>query len=223
VETARKIYAGAKFNDGTPLYSGYEPGSELGWAMMAAGPEPLSINANYFKSMVFGDPNWDFRTFDVDRDTRLAEVRTGKAIDAFNPDLKPFKKNGGKLILYQAWMETVVPPRTIIDYYRNIEKTMGGPSQTQDFARLFMAAGSGICPGFSNAEDFNTLKAIEQWVEKGVAPDKIILTHREQAGLGEQGKALRTRPACAYPKVARYKGTGDPNDAANFTCTAPSE
>lgn len=223
VETARKIYAGAKFNDGTPLYSGYEPGSELGWTMMAAGPEPLSINANYFKSMVFEDPNWDFRTFDVDRDTRLAEGRTGKAIDAFNPDLKPFKKNGGKLILYQAWMETVVPPRTIIDYYKNVEKAMGGPSQTQDFARLFMAAGSSICPGFSNAEDFNTLKAIEQWVEKGVAPDKIILTHREQARLGEQGKALRTRPACAYPKVARYKGTGDPNDAANFTCTAPSE
>jgi feruloyl esterase len=223
VETARKIYTGARFNDGTLLYSGFEPGSELGWATMAAGPDPLSINASYFANMVFENPKWDFRTFDVDRDTRLAEARTGKATDAFNPDLKPFKKNGGKLIIYQSWNETIVPPRTIIDYYKNVEKAMGGPAQTQDFARLFMAAGHSGCPGFSNAEDFNTLKAVEQWVEKGVAPDKIILTHREQVKFGEQGKALRTRPVCAYPKVAKYNGSGDPNDAANFSCTTPSE
>jgi len=223
VETARKIYAGARFNDGSPLYSGFEPGSELGWAMMAAGPDPLSINASYFANMVFQNPKWDFRTFDVDRDTRLAETRTGKAIDAFNPDLKSFKKNGGKLILYQSWNETIVPPRTITDYYRNVEKAMGGPAQTQDFARLFVAPGHSGCPGFSNAEDFDTLKAIEQWVEKGVAPDKIVLTHREQAKFGEQGKALKTRRVCAYPNVSKYNGSGDPNDAANFSCVAPSK
>jgi feruloyl esterase len=223
VETARKIYAGAKFNDGTQAYSGYEPGSELGWAMMAGGPDPLSINAEYFKGMVFENPNWDFRTFDVDRDTRLAGKRTGEAVDGFNPNLKPYKKNGGKLIIYQSWNETAVPPRTITDYYRSIETAMGGPAQTRDFARLFMAAGDGMCPGFGNAEDFNTLKAVEDWVEKDVAPDKIILTHREQAKFGEQGKTLRTRPVCAYPKVAKYDGSGDVNDAANFSCVAPSK
>jgi feruloyl esterase len=218
VETAQKIYAGAKFKDGKPIYSGYEPGSELGWAMMAGGPEPLSINAEYFKGMVFENPNWDFRAFDGDRDARLAEERTGKAIDGFNPDLKPFKRNGGKLIIYQSWNEMAVPPRTIVDYYNNVIHAMGGQEQTQDFARLFIAAGNGMCPGFGNAEDFNTLKAVEQWVEKGIAPDKIILTHREQAKLGEQGKALKTRPVCAYPKIARYKGSGDAGDAANFLC-----
>ena len=164
-----------------------------------------------------------FSHLDVDRDTRLAEARTGKATDAFNPDLKLFNKMGGKLIIYQAWNETIVPPRTIIDYYKSVEKTMGGPAQTQEFARLFIAAGHSGCPGFSNAEDFNTLKAVEQWVEKGVAPDKIILTHREQVKFGEQGKAFRTRPVCAYPKVAKYNGRGNPNDAANFSCTTPSE
>jgi feruloyl esterase len=213
VETARKIYAGAKFKDGSPLYSGFEPGSELNWAMMAAGPEPLSINAEYFKRMVFEDPNWDFRTFDVDRDTRLAEKKTGAAIDGYNPDLKPFKKNGGKLIIYQSWNETAVPPRTITDYYRTVEKTMGGASQTQDFARLFVAPGMGMCPGFGNAGDFDTLAAIEQWVEKGIAPEKIIATHRDN-----QSKAVRTRPVCAYPKTAFYNGSGDPNSAASFTC-----
>jgi feruloyl esterase len=223
VETARKIYAGAKFNDGSTLYSGFEPGSELGWAMMAAGPEPLSLNTGYFKGMVFENPNWDYRTFDVDRDTRLAEKRTGEAIDAYSPDLKAFKKNGGKLIIYQAWNETVVPPRSIIDYYQNVEKAMGGLSRTQDFARLFMAAGSSGCPGFSKAEDFDTLKAVQEWVEKGTAPDKIILTRRDQARFGEQGKALGTRPVCAYPKIAMYKGSGDARDAANFACVNPGQ
>jgi feruloyl esterase len=218
VETAREIYAGAKFSDGTQAYGGYEPGSELGWGMMAAGPEPLSINAGYFKGIVFGNPNWDYRTFDVDRDTRLAAARTGAAVDGINPDLKPFKKNGGKLILYQSWSETIVPPRSITDYYKNVEKTMGGQSQTQDFARLFMAPGAGICPGFSNAEDFNTLEAIQRWVEKGIAPETIIAAYRD-----DQRKVFRTRPVCAYPKVARYKGSGDPNDAASFACTTPGK
>jgi feruloyl esterase len=223
VETAKAIYEGAKFNDGTQIYSGFEPGSELGWSMMTAGPEPLGINAGFFKGMVFQDPKWDFRTFNVDRDTHLAEARTGKAIDGFNPDLRPFKKNGGKLIIYMSWNETAVPPRTITDYYKNVERAMTGPLSTYDFARLFMAPDGGMCPGFGNAGDFDTQKAIEQWVEKGVAPDKILLTHREQAKFGEQGKALRTRPVCAYPNIAKYKGSGNPDDAANFTCTAPGK
>ena len=70
VDTVKKIYAGAKFKDGTPVYAGFEPGSELNWNFMIE-KEPFSVNVNYFKGMVFQDPNWDFRTFDVDRDTRL--------------------------------------------------------------------------------------------------------------------------------------------------------
>ncbi|MEJ2246797.1 MAG: tannase/feruloyl esterase family alpha/beta hydrolase, partial [Acidobacteriota bacterium] len=64
VDTAKKIYAGAKFNDGTPIYSGFEPGSELTWNFMVE-KEPFSVNLAYFKGMVFQDPDWDFRTFDV--------------------------------------------------------------------------------------------------------------------------------------------------------------
>jgi feruloyl esterase len=143
----------------------------------------------------------------------VAESKTGAAIDGFNPDLKPFKKNGGKLIIYQSWNETAVPPRTITDYYRNVEKVMGGAGKTEDFARLFIAPGMGMCPGFGGAQDFDTLGAIEQWVEKGIAPDKIIATHRDN-----QSKSTRTRPVCAYPKTAFYNGSGDPNSAASFIC-----
>jgi feruloyl esterase len=71
----------------------------------------------------------------------------------------------------------------------------------------------GMCPGFRNAADFDTQEAIQQWVEKGIAPDRILAQYRE-----DSGAVFRTRPVCTYPKVARYKGRGDPNAASSFIC-----
>ena len=187
---------------------------EVAYMVADAGLD-LLISTEYFKGIIFEDPDWDFRAFDVDRDTRYSETRIGGAVNGSDPNLKPFKDRGGKLILYQAWNETIIPPRTLMDYYREIEGAMGGADQTRDFVRLFMVPGSRGCPGFGNAEDFDTLKAVEQWVEKGVAPEKIIYSHRDR------GKVYRTRPVCAYPNVAIYRGSGDPNDAANFSCGTP--
>jgi feruloyl esterase len=72
----------------------------------------------------------------------------------------------------------------------------------------------GHCGGGPGPNQFDHLTALEQWVEKGVAPDKIIATH------STAGKVDRTRPLCVYPQVARWKGTGSSDDAANFTCVA---
>jgi len=228
VDTVRKIYEGAKFKDGKPIYSGFERGSELSWAFMIE-KEPFSVNLNYFKGMVFQDPNWDFKTFDVDRDTRLGIERTGKYVDGNNPDLRPFKKAGGKIVLVSSWNSLALPPRQFVEYYKSVEKAMGGPEQTQDFARMFAIPGAGGCPGFmSNVEDFNSFDAMLQWVEKGKAPDKIIYSYRESGsrtagGMGSGGKVYRTRPVCAYPKVSKYKGSGGVNDAANFACVDPGK
>jgi len=222
VDTVRKIYEGAKFKDGTQIYAGFERGSELSWSFMIE-KEPFYVNWDYFRGMVYQDPNWDFRTLDVDRDTRLAVERTGKYVDGNNPDLRPFKNAGGKIIMYQSWNSTGLPPRSLVEYYRSVEKIMGGPAQTQDFARLFVVPGSTGCPGFGDAEDFNTFDAIQQWLEKGVPPEKIIHAYRDPGAARGQGKVYRTRPVCAYPKNARYKGSGDINDAANFTCVAPGK
>jgi feruloyl esterase len=210
------------FKDGTPIYSGFERGSELNWNFMIE-KEPFSVNINYFKGMVVQDPNWDFRTFDVDRDTRLGIERVGKYVDGNNPDLKPFKKAGGKLIIISSWNSMGLPPRQVQEYYREVEKVVGGPKQTQDFARLFAVPGSGGCPGFmANVEDFDAFDAMVQWVEKGKAPDKIIYSHREAggraAGMGAPAKVYRTRPVCAYPKVPAYKGKGDTDTAESFSC-----
>jgi feruloyl esterase len=223
VDTARKIYAGAKFKDGTQIYSGFEPGSELNWNFMTE-KEPFSVNLNYFKGMVFENKDWDFRTFNVDRDTRLAIKKTGKQVDGNNPDLSPFKKAGGKIIMISSWNSLALPNRSYVDYYRSVETAMGGRHQTQDFARMFAVPGSNGCPGFmANSEDFNAFDAIQQWVEKGNAPDKIIFSHREAGSrgagaMGGGGKVYRTRPVCSYPQVSKYKGSGDINDAANFYC-----
>jgi feruloyl esterase len=221
LDTVRKIYEGAKFNDGTPIYTGFEPGSELTWNFMIE-KEPFSVNLVYFKGMVFEDPNWDFRTFHVDRDTRLGIEKTSAAVDANNPDLRPFKEAGGKIIMMASWNSMGLPPRQLVKYYKEVAEVMGGYEQTQDFARLFTVPGSGGCPAMSNPEDFEVFEALVDWVEKGKAPDRIIYPHIEGGGImGGRGEVYRTRPVCPYPKQARYKGSGDVNDAANFTCVDP--
>jgi len=214
VDTAQKIYAGAKFKDGTPIYSGFEPGSELTWNFMIEN-EPFSVNINYFKGMVFEDSDWDFRTFDLERDTRLGIEKTAAVVDGNNPNLKPFKDAGGKLIIVSSWNSLALPPRQVVEYYNSVEEAMGGLDQTQDFARLFSIPGAGGCVV---GENFKAFEALQEWVEKDKAPDQIIYNHTE-AGRG--GNVYRTRPVCAHPKISKYKGSGDINDAANFTCVSP--
>jgi feruloyl esterase len=215
VETARRIYAGAKFSDGTPIYSGFEPGSELVWAMMIKGPKPFAISDGFFKYIAFENPNWDFRTLDVDADTRKIDARLGPIINHTQTDLNAFKKRGGKLIMYQDWNETWVPPRTATTYYDGVIKIMGGANKTRDFFRLFMIPDFSMCaemfPG-----TFDALGAVQKWVEEGIAPDPIKATYPSR------GEVTRTRPICAYPEVAIYKGSGDINDAANFKCGKPT-
>jgi feruloyl esterase len=223
-DTVRKIYEGAKFNDGTPIYSGFERGSELTWAFMIE-KEPFSVNLNYFKGLVFEDPDWDFRTFDVDRDTRLGIEKTGKAVDGINPNLKPFRDAGGKIMMVSSWNSLALPPRSYVEYYKDVAKTMGGYRKTQDFARLFTVPASDGCPAFGNPQGFKTFDALVDWVENDKAPDRIIYPHTTGGGMMSRGPAevYRTRPVCPYPEQARYKGSGDVNDAANFECVDPGK
>jgi feruloyl esterase len=215
VETARRIYAGAKFSDGTQIYSGFEPGSELVWEMMIGGPEPLVINNGFFKYIAFENPDWDFRTFNLDVDTHKIDKRLGPILNHTQTDLRAFKSRGGKLIMYQDWNETWVPPRTATTYYDGVVKTMGGEDTTNSFFRLFMIPDYGMCAGMFPGT-FDALGAVQKWVEEGIAPEQIGATY------SKGDKITRTRPICHYPEVAIYKGSGNTNDAANFKCGKPA-
>ncbi len=215
VKTAEAIYAGAKFANGKQIYPGMEPGSELAWRAMAGGPEPVGIGDGFFKYMVFDNPNWDFRTLNVDRDTRYADKKLGSMMNAVDPNLKAFDERGGKLVMYHGWADQLIAPGNSINYYKSVVAAMGGLVKTQTFARLFMVPGMTHCAGGTGPTVFDALGALEKWREEGVAPSKII------ASKSEHGKVVETRPLCPYPQDAIYKGSGDTNDAANFVCGNP--
>jgi feruloyl esterase len=221
VDAIRKVYDGAKNpRTGEQIFTGWPRGSEgfgdsaaQSWRQYLVDPgEPSRVGL--FRYFLFHDPNWDWRTLSFDRDLAYAEQRL-PFLPAVDKDLTAFKKRGNKLIVYTGWADPVVPPQDTAAYYEAVTKTMGGPEKTRDFFRFFAAPGMGHCAGGPGPNTFDALAALEQWVEKGIAPDKLIASHVTN------GKVDRTRPLCTYPLVARWKGTGSSDDAANFACVAP--
>lgn len=215
VKTAQTIYAGAKWADGKQIFPGLEPGTELDWKMMVGGPEPGAISNGFFQYMVFDNPSWDFRTFNLQRDTRYADKKLGSMMNAIDPNLEKFEAHGGKLVMYDGWGDQLIAPQNGVNYYTSVVNAMGGLQKTQKFARLFMVPGMKHCAGGVGPTTFDPLSAVEKWREQGVAPTKII------ASKSEGGKVVETRPLCPYPQAAIYKGSGDTNDAANFVCGNP--
>jgi feruloyl esterase len=218
VEAAKKTYEGVKNpRTGEQIFTGWPRGSEgfgeapgQSWrAYIMDPPEPMRVG--FFRYFLFHDPNWDYRTVDWERDLAYAEQKL-PFMAAVERDLSPFKKRGGKLLMYTGWSDPVVPPQDTVAYYEAVAKAMGGMERTRDFFRLFMAPGMGHCSGGPGPNQFDHLTALEQWVEKGVAPDKLIASHVTN------GKVDRTRPLCVYPQVARWKGTGSGDEAASFAC-----
>ena len=214
VETATKLYGPATTAHSVQFFPGLEPGSELGWGFLIGGPEPSRIGSDYFTYIIHKDPHWNPRTMDFDKGVPQADVFDHGTISAIDPDLAKFKAHGGKLIMYHGWADALIAPQNSINYYSSVETAMGGTGKTNDFLRLFMAPGMGHCFGGDGPSSFDALRALETWVEQGKAPEEIVASHITN------GQVDRTRPLCVYPKVAKYKGTGSSDDAANFSCEA---
>jgi feruloyl esterase len=213
VEAARIVMSPIRDpKTGVEIFPGLESGTELGWAGLVGGFEPNATALDQFKYVVFKDPNWDWRTFDLTRDLARANQVDNGTINAINPDLGKFAGHGGKLLMYHGWSDPLVAPRASVNYYMSVVKKMGGPEQTSNWVRLFMAPGMGHCGGGEGPNTFDMLTALEQWVEKGQAPAQIIASH------STSGAVDRTRPLCPYPQVATYAGSGSIDQAANFAC-----
>ncbi len=216
VEAARKMYQpGVNPRTGAQLFPSLAPGSELGWGIQVAGPEPSANIFDHFKYVVYKDPNWDWRTFDFDTGIARAAQPENDVMNSTDPNLKPFFAHNGKLLLYHGWSDPNVSPLNTIKYYKSVMDTLGGAAKTSNNVRLFMEPGMGHCGGGEGPNVFDKVGTLEQWVEQNKAPDKIIASHMTE------GKVDRTRPLCPYPQVAKYKGTGSIDDAANFACAAP--
>jgi feruloyl esterase len=215
VETVRKSYAEAvNPRTGQNLFPALTPGSELGWATLG-GPQPSPIILDHYKYVVFKNPDWDWRTFDFDKDVVRAEEPENVVMNSTDPNLGPFFARHGKLLMYHGWADPNISPLATIQYYKSVMDTMGGEKKTSDSVRLFLAPGMGHCGGGEGPNKMDLEGAIDQWVDKGAAPDKIIASH------ATAGKVDRTRPLCPYPQVAQYKGSGSIDEAANFSCKLP--
>jgi hypothetical protein len=177
--------------------------------------------------MVYEKSAWDYHTFNVDREMKSADDKAARALNATDPDLKRFEARGGKLIMFHGWSDAAIPPANAIDYYEKVLGKMGA-KDTDQVVRLFMVPGMQHCGGGPGPNSFgggssaagdpqhDLSAALEQWVESNVAPSRIVATKFKTAGVVE-----RTRPLCAYPQVAHWKGTGSTDEAANFECVKP--
>jgi feruloyl esterase len=211
VETVRRIYADVTNpRTGEVYFPGHEPGSENGWGTMA-GANPFGVAIDMFKYVVFGDPNWDYKTLNFDTDMVKA-LKAGAVIDAMNANLQPYFSRGGKIIQYHGWNDPQISPRSSVHYYEAVVKGNGGLAKVQENHRLFMVPGMNHCGGGDGAATFDMLTALTQWVEQGKAPASIPASRTNPD---------RTRLLCPYPATARYKGTGSTDDASNFVCALP--
>jgi feruloyl esterase len=215
VEAVQAIYAGPKNSSGKEVFPTFEPGSELGWFILG-GKEAASVASDSFTYVVYKNPKWDWHTMNLDNDVTQIEKTYGSLIDATDPNMKPFFAHKGKLLMYHGWSDQLIAPENSIQYYSRVVKNLGGEAKASDDVRLFMVPGMAHCGGGEGPNDFDKMTAIQQWVEQGKAPETMLASQLDKSGTVE-----RTRPLCVYPKIAKYKGAGSTDDAANFTCAMP--
>jgi hypothetical protein len=240
VLAARNVYAGPHTSQGVPISTrGVFPGSELDWGVDEHSSAEV---AEFFKYVLFRPAPgaaWKVTDFDFDSDYKRLGLGAPYADD--NPDLRKFKASGGKLLVAQGGNDTLEIPGAIFDYYETVQRTMGGRAATMDFFRLFMVPAMKHCSSGDGAFAVDYLTYLEDWVERGRAPDEMIGAHVDSSYLLEHSEdgasaderiwwaafkltypldpeipVTFTRPLYPYPAFARYKGTGDPNDARNF-------
>lgn len=214
----RQFYAPLRDENGRALDQGLLPG-----VLVDSGRSSLAPAT--FGQAIRGQADWTGEGFSVAGDLAAID-RVMPELRADRTDLSAFKKRGGKAILYEGWMDPAVAALMMVDYYEAVEARMGGSAQTRDFLRMFMVPGMLHCGGGPGADQFggsgddapqpdadhDLLSALEAWVERGKAPERIV------AAKVEGGKVTRTHPLCAYPAAARYDSRGPTDAAASFTC-----
>ena len=246
IQAARNVYGVPRTSAGMPIATrGVFPGSEMDWEVDSGSSAEV---AEFFKYMLFRPaPGGTWKITDFNFDNDYQRLGLGALYTDNNPDLRRYKAAGGKLIVAQGGNDGLEIPGAIFDYYETVERTMGGRESTTDFFRLFLVPGMRHCSAGDGAFAVDYLGYLEAWVEDGRPPDVMIGAHvdtsylvrrSEDQGASERDKvwweAFKlafpldpeipvnfTRPLYPYPMFAKYKGSGDPNDARNFSPVTP--
>ena len=195
----KKALAGPKTSTGTQVYAAflYDTGITNGLpfrGLLSPGPG------------VFGPATTDM-TMDVDKEA-LAAVQP--LVDSMSTNLTTFFAHGGKLIFYHGDSDPWFSPLDTFGYYKDMATANGGLETVSKWSQFYFVPGMSHCGGGQALDQFDLLGAIVNWVEKGTAPVSVTATGKAFPG--------RSRPLCAYPKHAQYKGDGNPEDANSFEC-----
>ncbi|MDC2862324.1 MULTISPECIES: tannase/feruloyl esterase family alpha/beta hydrolase [unclassified Delftia] len=233
IESVRLIYAQkdvpVTVSQGARGYPGYGRGGAAtsDWEAYVFGPSFAARDSfNYMAAqaaarLVEGNPNADLLAHDPTQ-YQSQYLRLANMIDANNPDLSAFADNGGKLLVWYGMGDTCVSVYRTADYLDSV-RTRLGASKVQGFARMLSSPSIGHNldgPG-TDPVSIDLLAAMDAWVERGTAPDRLVATRYEpaNAGTGTRRPVLQ-RPVCEYPKFPRYDGRGDPAKAESFSCSA---
>jgi feruloyl esterase len=221
VHTLEMLYQGPR-NPRTQvqIYPPFTEGSEAGWNVIIGGSEPY--RKNFWSEWVFEDSAWSWKTFDWDLDVARADQKFALVINANDSDLSAFEAHGGKVLMYQGWIDPITSALDTIRYYDAVTEAMGGARKTREFARLFLVPGMGHCGTFGTGsfatmpEDDglgrDPLSLLERWVEKSDPPKRLVVEETMGPKMG------RTRLACAVPERSAWNRKGSIDRAESFVC-----
>ncbi|WP_408872145.1 tannase/feruloyl esterase family alpha/beta hydrolase [Gluconobacter sp. Dm-62] len=210
VKAAEQIYRGpVDPRTGKVIFPGPAKGSEDGFS---ADGKAFPVALDLFMFAAFQNPEWDWTTLNWNTDITAATRKLGPLLHV-DDNLEPFFRHGGKLLMYIGWNDGH-NPQQLAGYYQALMQN-AAPAE-RNSARLFEIPGMRHCYGGAGCDTFSKLGAIDEWVVRQNAPEKIV------ASRVVDGKVVRTRPLCAWPEAALYDGHGDPAVASNFVCVLPN-
>jgi feruloyl esterase len=208
-DVIRKIWEGPRAQDGTFLWYGLSRGADL---TALGGRQPFFVSMDWIRYFLVQNPKWDVADLtpaEFERLFKQSVEEYGAVFGTDDPDLSRFRDHGGKIIIMHGQADQLIMTEGTVDYYKRVLQQMGGRKKVMPFARLFLIPGAGHGNG---GVGNGGVDAVIRWVEQGVAPDKLI----------NHGPKNRTRPLFPYPEVAKYKGHGSTDDAANFVSAMPA-
>jgi hypothetical protein len=223
-----KIVAGPRTTSGDFLWYGLTWGASFSGLANTitnggtTGGAPFPIALAHMGTWVQQNPpvpggSWDWTTTTFDQYDQLFQQSVEMYSDVIgtdNPDLRAFKKAGGKLIIWHGLADQLIFPQGSINYYNRVQQLMGGRGDTTEFARLFLAPGVAHCAGGPGPQPETPLNQLVDWVEHGHAPTSLNGVIRDPS----TGAITETRPICLYPDLAVYKGHGPTTQASSFVC-----